>query len=73
MSEDWKRLTVAPDSEFFPILQQVIKQTNPEQKEITVNVLNKKKSAILKTAVKDMFKFVLDWDGDQCGIEVFRK
>lgn len=74
MDEQWRRITVTPESNIFPIFQKAIKQVPYEKESLTINVINKVKSAASKKQVKETFKFIFNWiDEDTCGIELFKK
>jgi hypothetical protein len=70
--KDWIRITVLPYSDYFPIVQKILRIIAPKQKEITIKVLNKRKSQAKRKEVKDLFKLVFD-DEEQCGFEFFMK
>lgn len=71
---NWVRIIISSDSDFFPIFQNVIKQVEFGKEFVLVNVINKERSVNLKKECKDQFKFVFDWQNkDTCGIEVFKK
>lgn len=73
-SNEWKRVVVTPDSHFFPVFQSAIKKVEPGKERMTIKVINKKKSAAIRTKVNDTFRFEFEWQGDDvCSIDVFKK
>jgi len=74
MEKIWKRVTVSPDSYFFRIFQQAIKQSDGKTS-MEINVINREKSEKLKMEVKDRFLFNFDYDEEDpsvSGIEVYK-
>ena len=74
-NEIWKPYVVTPTDIFFPILQQVLKQVGPDKKAVNVGVVNKERSAKLKTEIKDVYHLDLQWeeDGSVCGVDVSKQ
>lgn len=74
-NEIWKPYVVTPTDAFFPILQQVLKQVGTDKNAINVAVLNKERSAKLKTEIKDIYHLDLQWEenGQVCGVDVSKQ
>lgn len=66
-------ITISTSSYLFPIFQKVMRQVETDKKpEITIKVLNQRRSNACRDVIKDMYKFKFDWLEDNvCGIEVF--
>ena len=74
MDEYWQDITVVPESNFFPVYQQVLKQMDKSKNSIQILVNNPDRSNKLRREVKDSYKFFFDWiDDDTCKINVMKK
>jgi len=72
----WKRYPIYSDSPFFPIYSKVIKQVPQGKEDITITTINKDRSNKVKSEVKEVFKFVFDYQDDDesiCGVEVYKQ
>jgi hypothetical protein len=74
LKKDWIPYNVHTDSSFFPIFLKVIKQVESNQQTVTISTINKERSQSLHKEVKDIFRFIFDWqDENICGILVFKR
>jgi len=73
-NEVWKRYSLTTESAFFPIFQQVIRQSDGKDA-IIVGVLNKERTDKLKgLECRDHYRITFEWqDQDICGIDIFKK
>lgn len=85
----WVKYPITTSSFFFPIFQQVLRQTQTGTESVNIVVVNKDRSQKIRQEVKENFKFVFDWqlkndsstsacvdDGEDCeicGVEVFKQ
>jgi hypothetical protein len=69
-----KRITITPESSYFPIFQKVVKEIGNDKSEVKIQFINKARSAKIKQEVKETLLFKFDWQTDDiCGIEVFKE
>lgn len=72
MKDNWKRYILTTDSSFFPIFQQVIKQSEGKDS-LIVSVINKERSIKLRKEIRDQYRFVFQYqENDVCGIDIYQ-
>jgi len=72
-NEIWKPYTLTTDSFFFPIFQQVIKQSDGKDS-LIVSVVNRERSEKLKKEIRDHYRLVFQHQENEiCEIDVFKK
>lgn len=70
--KNWVRYNLTTDSAFFPIFQQVVNQSEGKES-VIVSVINKERSAKLKTEIRDQYKLVFQYlENDVTGIDIYK-
>lgn len=70
----WKSQPIVPGSNVFNLTQKVMEKIQPQQKSITIQVINKERSRNLRTPIKDTYRFNFEWQSEDIhSIEVYKK
>jgi hypothetical protein len=66
-------VNISFDSHLFPAICKVLKNLHEDKSSITISVVNKERTAKLKTEIKEIYKIEIDKLSDiQDGVNIFR-